>query len=124
MHRFLHKPLRPHAPHLFGEQDPSLAATAQDGRLSRGGFPREHGEVVACNSARGSVEGRQDLACNSMGRGGVIWRVDGQRGAREVTSLSATRVAPTDSLEAERQEKLYHKVMFLYYQLASPEEQI
>jgi hypothetical protein len=59
-----------------------------------------------------------------MGRGGVIWRVDGQRGAREVTSLSATRVAPTDSLEAERQEKLYHKVMFLYYQLASPEEQI
>jgi hypothetical protein len=27
-------------------------------------------------------------------------------------------------LEAERQDKLYHKVMFLYYQLASPEEQI
>jgi hypothetical protein len=29
-----------------------------------------------------------------------------------------------DSLEAERHEKLYHKVMFLYYQLASMEEQI
>jgi hypothetical protein len=27
-------------------------------------------------------------------------------------------------LEAERQYKLYHKVMFLYYQLASTEEQI
>jgi hypothetical protein len=62
--------------HLPGERDPSLAATAaaQDGRLSRGGFPRKHGEVVACNSARGSAEGRQDLACNSMGRGGVTWR--------------------------------------------------
>jgi hypothetical protein len=49
-------------------------ATAQDCRLPRGGFPREHREVVADNSARGSAEGRQELASNSMGRGGVIWR--------------------------------------------------
>jgi hypothetical protein len=27
-------------------------------------------------------------------------------------------------LEAARQEKLHHKVMFMYLQLASPEEQI
>jgi hypothetical protein len=27
-------------------------------------------------------------------------------------------------LEGVRQEKLFHKVMFLHYQLASPEEQI
>jgi hypothetical protein len=27
-------------------------------------------------------------------------------------------------LEAERQDKLYHKVMFLYLQMAPPEEQL
>jgi hypothetical protein len=64
---------------------------------------------------------RGGRTCPAIRRGGAAMC------AREVPEASRpgpSRVAPTDSLEAERQDKLYHKVMFLYYQLASPEEQI
>jgi hypothetical protein len=66
--------------------------------------------------------------CPTIRRSGTATSAGtGCGGAREVPEAlrpGASRVALTDSLEAERQDKLYHKVMFLYYQLASPKEQI
>jgi hypothetical protein len=93
---------------------------------ARRGVAGPHGEVAASDSSWRAAEGRQDLPCYPTRRGGDVART-GHGGAREVPEASRpgpSRVAPTDSLEAERQDKLYHKVMFLYYQLASPEEQI
>jgi hypothetical protein len=66
--------------------------------------------------------------CPAIRRGGAAPSArTGHGGAREVPEASRpgpSRVAPTDSLEAERQDKLYHKVMFLYLQLAPLKEQI
>jgi hypothetical protein len=71
---------------------------------------------------------RGGRSCPPIRRGGATTSAGtGCGGAREVPEASRpgpSRVAPTDSLEAERQDKLYHKVMFLYYRLASLEEQI
>jgi hypothetical protein len=95
----------------------------------------EKGEEVSLDSTarlppptrRGALL-RGGRSCPAIRRGGAATSAGtGRGGAREVSEASrpgASRVAPTDLLEAERQDKLYHKVMFLYYQLASPEEQI
>jgi hypothetical protein len=105
--------------------------STRDVRARGGGLAREHGEVVDCATSWRTAEERQAVPCNPMQRGSTLccdWAVatgrDGAREAPEASRPGSSRVASTDSLEAARQEKLYHKVMFLYLQLASPEEQI